>query len=88
MILETQDKNRQMVKILNEWDPIGCGYGMYDPEIAGVLHAVYNLDSQHELAIRIQAVYEHSFEEIIPYESCLLVAKSLLAVKSMGNCSI
>ncbi|RID88914.1 DUF1871 family protein [Mesobacillus zeae] len=79
---------RQMTNILNEWDPFSCGAGGYDPEIADVLQAVHDLDEPHNLAVRIQAIYEHSFEETLPYDACFLLAKSLLAVKGLGECTL
>jgi Domain of unknown function (DUF1871) len=88
MTLETQELNLQLVKVLNEWDPFGCGHGEYDPEIADVIYAVHETDDVHKLAIRVQGIYEHSFEELLPYEGCLLLSKTLLALKERGSCQI
>ena len=86
--MEAHEMNNQLVKILNDWDPFGCGVDGYDPEIADVVYAVHEIEQAHELAIKTQSIYEHSFEELIPYESCLLLAKSLLAVKAQGSCTL
>jgi hypothetical protein len=86
--MDTQELNLRLVQILNEWDPFGRGRGQYDPEIADVLFAVHELEDGHELAVRVQAIYEHSFEELISYESCLLLAKSLLALKAQTSCEL
>lgn len=86
--METQEVNRQLVKILNEWDPFGRGNGQYDPEIADVIYAVHETDNPHDLAIRVQSIYEYSFEELIPYESCLLLSRTMLAVKEQGSCNL
>ncbi len=86
--LEAQELNLQLIKILNEWDPFGLGAGEYDPEIADVLYAVHETEDEHKLAIRIQAIYEHSFEELLPYEGCLLLAKTLLGLKEQGSCQL
>lgn len=86
--LETKELNQELVRILNEWDPFGCGYGEYDPEIADVIFAVHEIEEAHDLAIKIQSIYEHSFEELIPYEGCLLLAKTLLALKGQASCNL
>lgn len=87
-MMEVQELNLQLVKILNEWDPFGCGDGEYDPEIADVISAVHEANDAHKLAIRVQGIYEHSFEELLPYEGCFLLAKTLLALKEQGSCQI
>ncbi|MFS0637048.1 DUF1871 family protein [Mesobacillus foraminis] len=86
--METQELNRQLVKILNEWDPFGRGQGEYDPEIADVVYAVHEMDKPHDLAIKVQSIYEYSFEELLPFDSCLLLAEALLAVKEQGSCDL
>ena len=86
--MDTQEVNFQLVRILNEWDPFGCGIGEYDPEIADVVYVVHKTDDAHHLAVNIQSIYEHSFEELLPYKGCLEIAKSLLMIKSQGSCEI
>jgi len=86
--MEAQELNLQLNKILNEWDPFDLGAGEYDPEIADVIFAVHDSEDEHKLAIRIQAIYEYSFEELLPYEGCLLLAKTLLGLKEQGSCQL
>jgi hypothetical protein len=80
--------NLQFVDILNEWDPFKMKNGSYDTEIADTVQAIHELNDPFKLAKRIQSIYEFSFEQMIPMESCLLVAKQLLNCKESGSCTI
>ncbi|SFB13073.1 protein of unknown function [Bacillus sp. cl95] len=86
--MEMQKTNLQIVDILNDWDPFQFGHGGYEPEIADIVQAVHELDSPTELALRIQSIFEFSFEKILPLEECLRIANELLLVKNDGSCSI
>ncbi|WP_059173620.1 DUF1871 family protein [Bacillus sp. FJAT-27445] len=85
--METAVINLLLADELNEWDPFGIGGGSYDPEIADAIQAVYLSDVEEELAVRLQSIYEFSFEQIIPLENCLKVAKKLLFIKNESSCS-
>ncbi|NRD76375.1 DUF1871 family protein [Bacillus sp. BRMEA1] len=78
----------KFVDLLNEWDPFHLKTDGYETEIADVIQAVYELDDLVALAERIQEIYEFSFEQKIPMESCLLIAKELLLVKAEDSCTI
>jgi hypothetical protein len=86
--MNQQQVNLQFFVMLNEWDPFRCGEGNYDPEIADTIQAVHDLDDVGALAKRIQQIYEFSFEELIPDESCLQMAHKLLQTKTQGSCSL
>jgi len=79
--------NLQYVDVLNEWDPFHLKNGGYDTEIADTIQAVHELDDPSKLAMRIQAIYEFSFEKVIPLESCLKIAVELLTIKENESCS-
>ncbi|MFZ7944038.1 DUF1871 family protein [Neobacillus sp. 19] len=79
--------NLQYVDVLNEWDPFHLQNGDYDTEIADAIQAVHELNDPSKLAKRIQAIYEFSFEEVIPMESCLKIAWALLAIKENESCT-
>lgn len=86
--MEMIETNIKLVKILKDWDPIGYGEESYDPEIADSIAAVHTLNDEGELAEKIQAIYEFSFEELIPLEQCQKIARALLTIKNEGACSI
>lgn len=86
--MQLQQINLQLVDVLNEWDPFEIGGGNYDTEIADTIQVVHTLDEKEKLARKIQAIYEFSFEKIIPLENCLLIAGKLLAIKDSGTCAI
>lgn len=80
--------NLLFVDLLNEWDPFQLKNGNYDTEIADTIQAVHELNDSEELAKRIQSIYEFSFEQTIPLEQCLTIAKKLLMIKEEESCSI
>jgi hypothetical protein len=82
------EKNLQYVDLLNEWDPFQLKDGNYDPEIADVIQAVYELDDPTRLAKRIQSIYEFSFGKMLPIEKCLKTANDLLVIKENSSCSL
>ncbi|WP_316571575.1 DUF1871 family protein [Neobacillus sp. YIM B06451] len=86
--METALMNLLLADELNEWDPFEIGGGSYDTEIADAIQAVYTLNDEKELAERLQSIYEFSFEEVIPFENCLIVAKKLLSIKNDSSCSL
>ncbi|MBT2659421.1 DUF1871 family protein [Bacillus sp. ISL-18] len=80
--------NLQYVDVLNQWNPFQLENGDYDPEIADTIQAVHELDDPLKLAKRIQAIYEFSFEIIIPIEECRRIAIDLLMIKANQSCSL
>lgn len=80
--------NLKLVDILNEWNPFQLKEGSYDTEIADTIQAIHEYDDADVLAVKIQSIYEFSFEKVIPLESCLQVAKELLIIKNNSECSI
>ncbi|MBM7586258.1 hypothetical protein JOC86_002800 [Bacillus pakistanensis] len=80
--------NEMLFITLQEWDPFSIGKEGYDTEIADSIAAVHRMDHPNELAKKIQEIYEFSFEEWIPMESCLKVAYKLIEIKNTGSCSL
>lgn len=78
----------RLVIALNEWDPFKLGFGQYETEIADVVQAVHTSDNEEKLATKIQAIYEFSFEEIIPSDECRKIANQLLQIKHAVSCSL
>jgi hypothetical protein len=78
----------RLVIALNEWDPFKLGFGQYETEIADVVQAVHTSDNKEALATQIQAIYEFSFEEMIPIEECEKIAYELLQIKHASSCSL
>lgn len=86
--MENIEMNRKSVQLLQEWDPLKMGAESYDTETADVVAALQGIDDPSELAKVIQLVYEHSFEQWIPFEKCVAIAYKLIAVKFEANCII
>jgi Domain of unknown function (DUF1871) len=86
--MEAQQTNIQLMEILFKWDPLGYGEGSYDTEIVDVLQAVHIYDDEILLARKIQAIYEFSFEEIIPLQKCKNLSQQLLLIKNNSSCEI
>lgn len=85
--MEMLQTNLQLVQVLKEWDPLGYGEDSYDTEIADTIAAVHYVEDANKLARKIQGIYEFSFEEVIPIENCLRIARELLIIKSSGTCT-
>lgn len=80
--------NENIMSYLSQWDPLGYGKGSYETEVVDVLQAVHELNEVRQLAKRIQFIYEFSFEEMIPIDSCRSIAGKLLRIKEQQSCSI
>lgn len=86
--MQIQQLNIQLVNTINEWDPFRIGAGNYETEIADIVQAVHDLEDPNKLARKIQAIFEFSFEKLLPLEECKEVAVHLLAIKNDGVCSL
>ena len=86
--MENIEMNQKAVHMLATWDPFKLGEDSYDTETADVVAALQGIDDPSELAKVIQTVYEHSFEQWIPFENCVLIAYKLIAVKFEAKCII
>lgn len=87
-IMEAQQTNIKLMELLLQWDPLGYGEGSYETEVVDVLQAVHLFDDEMLLARKIQAIYEFSFEEIIPLQKCENLSKQLLLIKNNFSCDI
>lgn len=86
--MEAQQTNIKLMERLLQWDPLGYGEGSYETEVVDVLQAVHLYDDEMLLARKIQAIYEFSFEEIIPLQKCESISKQLLQIKNNSSCEI
>ncbi len=87
--MEAQQTNLLIMEELLKWDPLGYGVGSYETEVVDVLQAVHMYDTAIKLARKTQAIYEFSFEEMIPLSECEKMAKKLLEIKnSASSCEI
>ncbi|KGR75035.1 hypothetical protein CD33_12190 [Ureibacillus sinduriensis BLB-1 = JCM 15800] len=80
--------NKAAIKILEEWDPFKIGEDSYDTETADVVAALQAIDDPSKLAKVIQQVYEHSFEQWIPFEKCVEISYKLIAIKFEAKCIV
>ncbi|KIL46882.1 hypothetical protein KP77_24500 [Jeotgalibacillus alimentarius] len=79
--MDIREMNLKLVMILQEWDPFNIGEEGYDGEIEDVIQSVHDLHHPSDLAKKIQAIYEESFDQWIPLQECTKVSYKLLAVK-------
>jgi Domain of unknown function (DUF1871) len=86
--METQQTNIRLMEVLLQWDPLGYGEGSYETEVVDVLQAVHLIDDKIKLARKIQAIYEFSFEEIIPLKKCESMSEKLLQIKNNTSCEM
>lgn len=85
--MEKIEMNRRAVKLLARWDPFQIGPDHYETETADVVAALQGTSDIKELALIIQRVYEHSFEQWIELERCEAIAQQLVDLKRM-NCEL
>ncbi|WP_232230091.1 DUF1871 family protein [Bacillus sp. J37] len=86
--LEAQQTNLKIMDVLLQWDPLGYGAGHYETEVVDVLQAVHLFEEEIKLARKIQAIFEFSFEEIIPLSDCERMARKLLLIKHNSSCEM
>ncbi|MFC0271021.1 DUF1871 family protein [Metabacillus herbersteinensis] len=86
--MEKRQVNIRVIDVLLKWDPLGYGEGSYETEAVDVLQAVHTLDEIKPLSRKIQAIYEFSFEEIIPLKKCEEMATKLLLIKNEASCEL
>ncbi len=80
--------NKAAIRLLEEWDPFNIGEDGYDTETADVVAALQGIDDPSKLAKVIQQVYEHSFEQWIPFEKCVSISYKLIAIKFEAKCIV
>ena len=86
--MENIELNRKAVKLLAEWDPFQIGVESYATEAADVVAALQSISDVEQLAEVIQTVYEYSFEQWIPKEQCVHMAKKLVQLRYELTCEI
>jgi hypothetical protein len=86
--MDRQQMNIELVQALQNWDPIGWGADAYETEIADCIMAVSDLDNPDDLALKIQQIYEFSFEIEIRIKDCQEISQRLLLIKNNASCSL
>ncbi|MGE6629881.1 DUF1871 family protein [Bacillus sp. NPDC077027] len=78
----------EMIHLIKTWDPFQYGEDFYETEPADVIGAVYDAEDPACLAKDIQAIYHHSFEQLLPIKSCQDIALKLFSIKENSSCSL
>ena len=86
--MENFELNLEAVRVLEEWDPLRIGAGNYATEAADVVAALQSISDAEQLAAVIQKVYEYSFEQWIPKDQCVHMAKKLIELRHKSTCII
>jgi len=87
-MMENKNVNIKIFERLQEWDPLGYGHGSYETEIVDVLQVIHECNDINILARKIQAIYEFSFEELIPLDLCRQKAVEIIQIKHNTSCEI
>ncbi|MBL6009922.1 DUF1871 domain-containing protein [Bacillus halotolerans] len=85
--MEESQAVREMINVIAKWDPFKYGEDFYDTEAVDVVQAVYDEDDPEVLAKSIQHIFEASFEQTLPIDSCRNVAGQLLFIKDSSSCT-
>ncbi|WP_350252933.1 YugE family protein [Bacillus halotolerans] len=85
--MEESQAVREMINVIAKWDPFKYGEDFYDTEAVDVVQAVYDEDDPEVLAKSIQHIFEASFEQTLPVDSCRNVAGQLLFIKDSSSCT-
>ena len=86
--MEIFELNREAVRLLEEWDPFQLGEESYAAEAADVVATLQSISDVEQLAEVIQKVYEYCFEQWIPKEQCVHMAKNLIQLRHKMICNI
>ncbi|MCF7616810.1 YugE family protein [Bacillus sonorensis] len=76
----------QIIQTVKKWDPFQAGQDFYETEAAEIVQAVYTEDDPEQLGKTIQAVFEVSFDQVLPLEDCIKLAEKLLVIKDSSTC--
>lgn len=85
--MEESQAVREMINVIAKWDPFKYGEDFYETEAVDVVQAVYDEDDPEVLAKSIQHIFEASFEQTLPIDSCRNVAVQLLFIKDSSSCT-
>ncbi|UTL71844.1 YugE family protein [Bacillus halotolerans] len=85
--MEESQAVREMINVIAKWDPFKYGEDFYETEAVDVVQAVYDEDDPEVLAKSIQHIFEASFEQTLPIDSCRNVAGQLLFIKDSRSCT-
>ncbi|MET3699430.1 uncharacterized protein DUF1871 [Bacillus oleivorans] len=83
--MRVEEAHQQMRNLIIEWDPFQ--FGEYETEIADIIQAVHKHKDPSKLGKEIQVIFEHSFEKWLPLRECQEMARKLLFIKEISNCT-
>jgi hypothetical protein len=86
--MENIELNRRAIAYLEQWDPFGYGCGSYETEAADTVAALQTIRDVKILAQKIQEIYEFSFEQWIPLQSCEEIATELIRIRHQTSCEL
>ena len=86
--MDNIEMNQMAVKMLEDWDPLNYGPEAYDTETADIVAAMQGITDATELAQVMQEVYEFSYAQHVPIESCIEMSEKLLALKLAVQCNL
>lgn len=82
------EMNQRAVRMIADWNPFDIPDFDYATEAADIAAAMQRTNDDDALAKTIRLIFEASFEEWLPLEDCLEMAKKLQALKLEAQCDL
>lgn len=82
------EMNQRAVRMIAEWNPFHIPDFDYATEAADIAAAMQRTNDDEVLAQTIRTIFEASFEEWLPLEDCMDIAKKLNALKVETQCDL
>ena len=82
------EMNQRAVQMIAEWNPFNIPDFDYATEAADIAAAMQRTNDDTALAQTIRTIFEDSFEEWLPVEDCVAMAKKLNALKLEAQCDL
>lgn len=79
--MNLMEMKQKIIRIIEKWNPFDLVNFSNEREALDVAEIVQFIDDPSELGKRIQLIFEHSFNEWIPFEKCVEISYKLLAIK-------
>ena len=79
--MDNNELNIQLYQLLADWNPMSFSDPtLGDAEIYDVMDVIHAYDDEHEIALKIQSIYQFAFDETVQYEACLDITRRARAL--------
>jgi hypothetical protein len=82
--------NEKLMQTIQSWDPLNLGLNHYETEAVDIIQAIHENKNVEQLSIKIQEIFNFSFELIIPIDECHKLAEELINImnNNASSCEI